>query len=100
MPLGLGHPEPLAELLDQRLEVFVLLDESDDELHDLLELVLVDAGLGIGQPRDDIGHDVVQSVALPGELGKEELGEDGDFGLFVDGAEGHVGNLTLDLHKK
>ena len=97
LALGLGHPEPLAELLDQRLEVFVLLNESDDELHDLLELVLVDAGFWIRQPRDDVGHDVVESVALPSELGEEELGQDRDFGLVVDGAEGHVRNLTLDL---
>ena len=33
--------------------------------------------LGIREPGHDVGHDVVEGVALLGELGEEELGEEG-----------------------
>ena len=71
-----------------------------DVLHDLSELVLLHADLGVRQAGDDVGHDVVQGVPFSSQLGEKQLCQVGDLADFVDDAKGHIGDLTADLKQK
>ena len=50
-------------------------------------------------PGHNVGHHVVQGVALLGQLGEEELGQPRDSLNRVHDAESHVTNLTFHLGK-
>ena len=81
----------------QALEQFVFLNKTKNVFHNGPEWFLFNSFLRVTQSGDDVRHHVVQSVALLGQLGKEEFGEAGDLVDRVHDAARHVGDLPLHL---
>ena len=51
-----------------------LFNQGYDIFHDFSKIILFDACLGIRKTTNYIGHDIVQRISFPCQLGKEQFG--------------------------